>query len=99
MTTPLPPTLEPPTEPSPDPLSHGPNWALWFPLVALFAGLAASLVLGGVLLGIVHATGSKAKADSPGMNIANTVILDLFEVAACFVTASLAGPPRLWQFG
>ena len=86
-------------QPPPDAPSREPDWAWWFPFAAVLAGLAGSLLVGGVLLGIVHATGSKAKVDSPGLNIANTVILNLLVVAACFFTASLAGRPRLWQFG
>src|SRR4051812_14224811 len=81
--------------PSPAPAEpEFPRWPLWYPLVALFGGFAA-----GILVVDVAAGAAGAKLDSPGVTAAGTAVIDAFVVAAAVLLASMTARPRPWQFG
>src|SRR4051794_33663404 len=89
----------PPPE-DPRPADGGfPRWPLWFPVAALFAGLAFGFVAIGVLAGVLDATGVDTRGNSPGLTAAGTVIVDLAVVAASLLVAAMVARPRPWQFG
>jgi membrane protease YdiL (CAAX protease family) len=76
-----------------------PRWPLWLPLAALGAGLAAGLVMVGVLGGILSAAGVNTSGKSPGITVAGTLIIDVAVVAASVLLAGVVTRPRPWQFG
>lgn len=76
-----------------------PNWPLWMPLAAIALGVAGSIVGIGVLGAVLEAAGTVVDEDSPELNAAATLILDLSVVAATLAVIALVSRPRAWQLG
>ena len=56
-------------------------------------------IAGGLLLGILEASGANVTADSPGVNIGATLIQDGLLIGCALWLAARVAPPRPWQFG
>jgi uncharacterized protein len=76
-----------------------PPWPAWTAPAALMLALAAAVVLGGVAFLVAAAITGGDVEDSPGVQIAATVLNDLAFIGAAFFFAQLAGRPTAAQFG
>ena len=77
-----------------------PRWPLWYPVVAVFAGLVLGTLLITALTTLLRAAGgADPDAEGPGLTAASTVIIDLSVVAATVLIASRTERARAWHFG
>jgi uncharacterized protein len=95
-TTALPPLEERPETPADD--DGRPDWRAWTAPAALVLGLAAALVLGGIVFLITAAVTGEAD-DTAGANIAATALQHAAFIGAAIFFAQLAGRPTAAQFG
>jgi uncharacterized protein len=99
-------TALPPIEPGPPPerpelpagVDGRPPWRAWTAPAALVLGLAAALVLGGVVFLVTAAITGEAD-DTPGANIAATALQHAAFIGAALFFAQLGGRPTPAQFG
>jgi membrane protease YdiL (CAAX protease family) len=82
------------TDPSRAPEGEFPRWSLWYAPAALFGGLAAAIVLSGVVVGVL-----RLRSGGPAETDVATLLADVCVVAACLLIASMTTRPRPWHFG
>lgn len=94
--------LETPAPPDPPELPDGvarrPEWPWWFALAGFFVGIAATLLLVGVLGGII-VSATHASTKSPGYVVIGTIFQGLAFGATALFFASRVAPPKAWHFG
>jgi uncharacterized protein len=76
-----------------------PRWPVWYGPAAFVSGLFATLIVFAIAGAVAAAAGHDLPTDGPGIQIGGTLVQDGFFVAAAVLFASLAAPPRPWQFG
>src|SRR4051812_8617739 len=75
-----------------------PNWPAWYGFAALGIALVATLLGGGIVLGLVAALAG-VDSDAPGITIALTVVQDAALLASALFLAAKVRPPTPAQFG
>src|SRR3954447_12866087 len=76
-----------------------PSWPAWYGLAALGLALVIAIVASGMILALLAAVGVDTSTDSPGVNLAATLVQDFALVGSALWLAAKVAPPRLWQFG
>ena len=76
-----------------------PSWPAWYGLAALGLALVIAIVASGIMLALLAAAGVDTSTDSPGVNLAATLVQDVALVGSALWLAAKVAPPRLWQFG
>ena len=91
-------SLQPPPDPPelPEGVEPAPRWPPAYGVAAFFVGLAASLVLTGIVAAVA---GVDPGDDSPAVVIVGTLILEGSLIGGALLFASFVAPPKPWQFG
>jgi membrane protease YdiL (CAAX protease family) len=76
-----------------------PRWPVWYGPAAFVSGLLATLIVYSVVHAVAVGVGGDVSSDSPGFQLAGTLIQDALLVGAAILFASFVAPPRPWQFG
>ena len=76
-----------------------PSWPAWYGLAALGLALVIAIVASGIILALLAAAGVDTSTNSPGVNLAATLVQDFALVGSALWLAAKVAPPRLWQFG
>ena len=76
-----------------------PAWPAWYGIAALGLALVVTVLASGVVLGILQVLGANVKSDSPGVNLAATLIQDGALAGCALFLAAQVARPRGWQFG
>jgi uncharacterized protein len=98
--SPAAPPPAPPAPPTEATREEGhPRWPLWTPAVALVFGFGGGLLVTGILLAALEASGVSVDDDTPGFNAAATALIDICFVAAVVGVAAMVSRPAPWQFG
>jgi uncharacterized protein len=90
--------LQPPPDPPelPEGVEPAPRWPPAYGVAAFFVGLAASLVLTGIVAAVA---GVDPGDNSPAVVIVGTLILEGSLIGSALLFASFVAPPKPWQFG
>src|SRR4051794_12121486 len=75
-----------------------PNWPAWYGFAALAIALVATLLGGGIIVGIIAAIAG-VDSDSTGLTLALTVVQDAALIASAVFLAAKVAPPTPAQFG
>jgi uncharacterized protein len=90
----------PPDPPErPEGASPWPRWPWWYAPVSLLAALAASLLIGGILGGVILAAAGEDDIDSPAFLLSATLVQDAIFIATALLFASRVQRPRREHFG
>jgi uncharacterized protein len=91
-------SLQPPPDlpELPEGVEPAPRWPPGYGVAAFLVGIAASLVLTGIVAAVA---GVDPSEDSPAVVIVGTLILEGSLVGSALLFASFVDRPRLWQFG
>jgi membrane protease YdiL (CAAX protease family) len=76
-----------------------PRWPLWTPLIGIFFGFGAAVLIMGVVAGVLRSTGVHVGDNSPGFTAAFTFVQDVSIVGATILVAGMTVRPRPAQFG
>jgi hypothetical protein len=76
-----------------------PAWPAWYGIAALLMALFATVVVSGMLLGILQALGADVDSDSSGVTLVSTLIQDIALAGSAVVLAAQIARPAAWQFG
>lgn len=76
-----------------------PRWPLWTPFAVIAVGLAAGLVVAGVLAAVLQAADKGLTTDSPWITSLTSVAVDVCVVGATIGVLGARAKVRPWQFG
>jgi membrane protease YdiL (CAAX protease family) len=82
-----------------EPRADWPRWPLWAPLAGGFVGIAAAILIMGVVSGVLRGAGVHVGSNSPGFTAAFTFVQDVAVVIGSVGIAALTLRPRREQFG
>lgn len=76
-----------------------PRWPVWYGPAAFVSAIIFTLIALSVVHALIVAAGGHVTDNSPGFQLAGTLVQDAFLVGAAVLFASFVAPPRPWQFG